>query len=130
MLKIVRLVIALGFVSLLSCSKNDDPANGNNGSISGQWVIHYYWDEKNETSDFAGYVFEFLGNGQLKAKKGSTTVTGSWQETSSKFIINFGNDPVLEEINDDWEKIERTSTLIHLEDDNPGQDDELHFVRL
>lgn len=128
-MKMLRLVIALAFVSLFSCSKNDDPSN-NNGSLSGQWVIHYYWDKKDETSDFAGYIFEFLSNGQLKATKGSNTVTGTWQETSSKFIIDFGNDPVLEEINDDWEKIERTSSFIHLEDDNPAQDDELHFVKL
>ncbi len=128
-MKVLRLITLLfTTVVLFSCSKDDKPDSP--GNLSGQWVIHYYWDEKNETSDFSGYVFEFLSNGQVKAVKNGTTVTGTWHETSEEFTIDFGNDPVLEEINDDWEKIERTSSFIHLEDDNPAQDDELHFKRL
>lgn len=56
-MKLIRLVMSPAFILFFSCSKHDDPSN-NDGSLSGQWVIHYYWDKKDETSDFAGYVFE------------------------------------------------------------------------
>ncbi len=125
-LRIISPVILFAFC--ISCSKDDKPDTP--GAISGQWIIHYYWDEKEETADFAGYVFEFLSNGQVKAVKAGNTVTGTWQETSNKFILDFGNDPVLEEINDDWAKVEHTTNFIHLEDDNPAQDDQLHFQKL
>ena len=121
-------IAAISTLLIFSCTKDNNDTT--TGSIPGQWQIHYYWDEKDETSDFAGYTFEFLSNGQVKATKSGTTVTGTWSETSSKFILNFGTDPVLGEINDDWQKIEKTSTIIKLKDDNPAQDDELHFVKL
>jgi hypothetical protein len=45
-------------------------------------------------------------------------------------IIDFGADPILSELNDDWLKIEKSATFIKLKDDNPAQDDELHFTKL
>jgi hypothetical protein len=57
-------------------------------------------------------------------------IDGTWSETSTKFIIDFGTDPILSEINDDWLKIEKTSTLMKMKDDNPAQDDELHFSKI
>jgi len=126
----LRYLPVIALFAFASCSKDDDNSTGSTTPPAGQWFIHYYWDEKDETNDFSGYTFEFLTNGQVKATKAGTTVTGSWQETTSKFIINFGTDPVLQEINDDWQKIEKTSSFLHLEDDNPAQDDELHFKKL
>ena len=126
----LRLITVLAIFVITSCSKdNNDPASSNTPP-AGQWFIHYYWDEKDETNDFSGYTFEFLNNGQLKATKAGTVVTGSWQETTQEFIINFGTDPVLQELNDDWQKVAKTADFLHLEDDNPAQDDELHFKKL
>jgi uncharacterized cupin superfamily protein len=56
-------------------------------------------------------------------------VTGTWSETSTKFTINFGSDPVLSDLNSEWLKTERTGTVIKLKDDNPSQDDQLHFIK-
>jgi hypothetical protein len=126
----LRYLPVIALFAFASCSKDDDNSTSSTTPPAGQWFIHYYWDEKDETNDFSGYTFEFLTNGQVKATKAGTTVTGSWQETTSEFIINFGTDPVLQEINDDWQKIEKTSSFLHLEDDNPAQDDELHFKKL
>jgi hypothetical protein len=36
---------------------------------------------------------------------------------------------VLSELNDEWVKIEESNTLLKLKDDNPAQDDEVHFVK-
>lgn len=131
MKKIMPLITALLIWSLISsCSKDSTSDPNNTTPPAGQWRIHYYWDEKDETSDFAGYTFEFQTGGLLKATKGATVVNGTWSETSTKLIIDFGADPVLSEINDDWQKTEKTDTFIKLKDDNPAQDDQLHFIKL
>jgi hypothetical protein len=100
-----------------------------NHDISGSWKIGFYWDEKEETSNFSEYYFMFNSGGKLMAHKGMSTYTGTWSETSTTFTIDFGNDPVLSELNDEWVKIEESNTLLKLKDDNPAQDDEVHFVK-
>ena len=72
----------------------------------------------------------FNSGGQLMAHANSgAVVTGTWSETSTKFTINFGSDPVLSDLNSEWLKTERTGTVIKLKDDNPSQDDQLHFIK-
>jgi hypothetical protein len=111
-----------------SCSKKDDvvvsPA-----PISGTWRVSLYWDKKDETSNFSGYSFSFNSGGQLVATKGSSTITGTWSESATKLIIDFGTTAVFNDINDDWQIVEKTATSIKLKDDNPLQDDQLHFVK-
>lgn len=125
-------VLALAFTALLgmgSCTKDSSTPN-DTSAPTGQWVVAFYWDEKDETTDFSGYTFEFQSGGVLKATKGSATVNGTWSETGSDFTINFSTDPVLSGLNDQWLKTEKSSTVIKLKDDNPAQDDQLHFRRL
>jgi hypothetical protein len=130
MKKLLPAILLVALLPVLSCSKDDDNNTSNTTPPTGQWRISYYWDEKDETTDFTGYSFEFLSGGVLRATRAGSVVNGTWNETSSKLIIDFGTDPVLSEINDDWQKTEKTSTSIKLKDDNKAQDDELHFVRL
>ena len=52
------------FMLCVSCSKDDNPPSTD--PVIGLWVVHYYWDEKDETDDFSGYVFEFDKSGQVK----------------------------------------------------------------
>jgi hypothetical protein len=128
--KIIRLIsIIIILLNISSCSKDNTTDPTNTTPPTGLWRIDYYWDEKDETVDFSGYTFEFQSGGVLKASKGVIFVSGTWSETTTKFIIDFGADPVLK-INDDWLKIEKSATFIKLKDDNPAQDDELHFVKL
>ena len=127
---IPALTIIILALSFNSCTKDSTTDPTNTTPPTGQWRIHYYWDEKDETSDFSGYTFDFQSGGVLKATKGVIFVNGTWSETSTKFIIDFGADPVLSELNDDWLKIDKTATFIKLKDDNPAQDDELHFTKL
>jgi hypothetical protein len=125
-------VLVIIFTMLLSssCSKKDDVAVINSTpAITGSYRISFYWDKKDETSDFAGYNFSFNAGGQATATKGGTTVKGTWSETSTKFIIDFGTDAVLSDLNDDWQIVEKTATSIKLKDDNPLQDDQVTFTK-
>lgn len=120
---------ALLLFTVVSC-KRESVNNNNTEALSGTWRINYYWDQKDETSNFAGYNFMFNSGGVLMAHGISgNTITGTWSETSTKFTINFGNDPVLSDLNSEWLKTERSGAVIKLKDDNPSQDDQLHFIK-
>jgi hypothetical protein len=124
---IVTVIILLLFVS---CSKKKDDTN-TPGSINlkeGTWRVSFYWDTKDETSDFAGYALMFGDGGVLMAHKGASMYTGTWSQTSTKLTINF-TDATLSELNDDWLITESSSSLIKLKDDNPAQDDQLHLAK-
>ena len=132
--KSFNILSALILVSLFttlqssSCSKNDDlPAIG--PAISGAWTVSTYWDKKDETGKFSGYSFVFNSGGQVVASKGAVNVNGSWSESSTKLSIDFGNDPVLGNINKNWLKVEKTATTIKLKDDNPASDERVEFIK-
>jgi hypothetical protein len=127
MKKIVAL--ALFAVLLVSCTREKGTDASNNTDLkNGTWRINYYWDQKDETSNFSGYILMFANGGVLMAHKGSAVATGTWSETSNKLIINF-SDPVLSELNNDWLFTEKTTTTLKLKEDNPAQDDQLHLVK-
>lgn len=132
----VLLVLLAGACSNSNGNDDNSPA-GNLPDVltdgTGQWKVSYYWDkDKDETSDFAGYVFNFRDNGVLEATKNGTTATGTWQHDSSsnKLIINLGGVKPLSNATDDWLLIERTDNLIKLRDDNTEHLEELYFQRI
>jgi hypothetical protein len=112
-----------------SCSKNDDIA-AIGPAVAGNWTVSLYWDKKDETSKFSGYSFAFNSGGQVIATKGSSSVNGTWGESSTKLSINFGVDPVLSTLNKDWLKEEKTATTIKLKDDNLTKDERVQFIKL
>lgn len=114
---------------LTACQKQNDDNPTTVDLTAGTWRVSYYWDEKDETSDFSSFNFMFLSNGTLMAHTSSgAAVTGTWSQTSTKLIISF-TDPVLSELNDNWMITEKTAASIKLKDDNPAQDDQLHFTK-
>ncbi len=122
-----------------ACSNSNDDNNpaGNLPDVltdgTGLWKVSYYWDkDKDETSDFAGYTFNFKSNGVLEAVKSGVTTTGTWQHNSSsnKLIINIGTTKPLTNATDDWLIQERNDNLIKLRDDNTTQLEELYFQKL
>jgi hypothetical protein len=116
-------------VLIASCTKEKRTGTTTNTDLkNGTWRINYYWDQKDETGNFSGYILMFTDGGVLMAHKGAAVATGTWSETSNKLIINF-SDPVLSKLNDDWLVTEKTATTIKMKDDNPAQDDQLHLVK-
>ena len=133
------ILLLLVTVFFLSCSSDDSNSNGTNSisSItsavaSGTWKITYYFDtDKEETSNFSGYNFTFGSNGVLTATNGTLTQTGTWSVTDSNsdddnsisdldFNIAFTSPATFLELTDDWEIIERTSTVIKIKDVSGG----------
>lgn len=125
------LLLALAFTG---CSKSsDDNATPNNTQLNGtKWVVTYFWDkDKDETSDFAGYSFEFKDNGVLIAYlPDGTTKDGLWSQSSSTLHFVISGTYTLDEMSDDWMVLEQTNTVLKLKDDNPTHLEALHFKRL
>lgn len=100
---------------------------------SGDWSITYYFDsDKDETSDYVGYVFNFGSDGVLSASNATTAASGAWSITSSDssnddsndndvdFNIVFNSPDLLEELSDDWDILKFSSTKIELIDISGG----------
>ncbi len=129
-------------VALISCSKSDDnnPSPDNSSSsvkenVPGQWKVSYYYDnDKDETSDYAGYTFEFGASGTIEATFSGQTFTGSWSNTVDdnlpRLVINIAGNDRLVELSDDWVIKSVSSDLISLEDDNTTKTEVLKFSKI
>jgi hypothetical protein len=107
-------------------------AGSSNGSTTtnpvtpgGSWkVIRYLDKDKNRTSYFTGYGFEFKSGGVITASKGTVTVQGSWKTITdsgkSKMIFSFPIQNKFDELNDDWEIILQSPTSILLKNVSGG----------
>jgi hypothetical protein len=115
-------------ITLFSCKKKNDTTT-NNTNFTGTWKISLSWDQKDETSNFTPYTFMFNSGGALMAHTSTTAITGTWSETNTRYTISFGSDPVLSKLNSNWLITEKTATTLKLKDDNPAQDDQLHFIK-
>jgi len=91
---------------------------------SGQWKISYFFNEKDETSGFAGYVQTFMANGTVSAVKGATTVSGEWETDGEigtlELKLHFESNQLFGELSDNWEVIEFSNTSIKLKDVSGG----------
>jgi hypothetical protein len=123
-MKLTRLfwVLVVGLLAF-SCDDDDDspaisPSEVSETMVSGNWRVSYYQDRDDvETSDFAGYSFTFTTGGVAVASKNATDVVGAWSTTDSsnkvKVILSFPGSP-LDELSEDWEVIQRSSTEVKL----------------
>jgi hypothetical protein len=93
---------------------------------SGTWRITYFYDDGDETSDYAGYNFTFNSDGTSVAIKNASTINGSWLTylDSGKTIFDMTfSDDTLEEIENNWQVVEFSSTIIRFKDSSVGSDD-------
>ena len=140
----IALIFTLGLFS--SCSNSDDSndnQNNNNAAEiaqietaaeTGTWRVTSFIDSgQDETNDFNGYDFTFSSNGSLSATNGVNTYNGSWSVTDSSssssssdddidFIIMFQvpDDHDFDDLNDDWDVVTHSSSLISLIDISGG----------
>ena len=134
------LAIALLFMMTIvsGCDSNDDnsatvnsPINVINTVNNGTWRITNYFDtDHDETASFNGYNFTFGNSNVLTATNGTNTYTGTWSVTDSNsnddsisdldFNIAFGLPAQFTELTDDWEIVERTASMLRLQDVSGG----------
>ena len=99
---------------------------------SGSWRISYYHEgDDDETSVYNGFVFTFNTNNTITIIRNSSTFTGTWsffEEDGVDILeIDFEDDP-LDDLDDDWELLEFSSTLIQLKEE--GDNEYLSFTKI
>lgn len=122
---IIAVVFMLNTASM--CSDDDDD-NSSGPSVSdvqqtvtsGTWrVTSFIEDDVDHTSYFTDFAFTFASSGVLTAVRNDTTHTGAWSVTDDDssgpdFNIMFTAPSNFEEISEDWDILERTSTKLRL----------------
>ena len=120
----------------------DCVANTNNDPIdisqfeedltTGVWYVDYFFDDYDETDNYAGYEFTFALDGTAQAENSGTNITGTWALLNDfKFDLFFGTNPPLDELDEDWEILEASADIIklkHISGSN-GSTDYLTFGR-
>ncbi|MEH6765464.1 MAG: hypothetical protein V7655_13255 [Aequorivita antarctica] len=120
----------------------DCVANTNNNPIdisqfeedltTGNWYVEYFFDDYDETDNYAGYEFNFGLDGTAQAIKSGTTIPGTWGLVDDfKFDLFFGTNAPLDGLDEDWEILEATSLIIKLKhiSGSDGSTDYLTFGR-
>lgn len=96
-----------------------------NALTTGDWYVTYYFDDTDETSDYADYTFNFVNDNTATATHTSGTTNGFWStaagdETALELNLNFGTLDPLDELADDWDVLEVTNDIIRLKDRSGG----------
>jgi len=92
---------------------------------TGDWYVTYFFDDVDETGDFADYVFNFATNNTATATNGANITDGTWStsagdETELELNLNFGVIDPLDELAEDWDVLEVTNDIIRLKDISGG----------
>ena len=107
---------------------DDSQSSGGNGNLSailsdGTWYVSYFYDDTNQTSVYAGYTFTFNTNGTSQAMLNGNFLNGSWSNymdgAEEKIELDYDGS-ILDELEDDWEVIEYSSTQVRLKDVSGG----------
>ena len=102
---------------------------------NGDWYITYFFDDEDETADFADYVFNYATDGTATATDTGGATNGVWftsagDETELELSLNFGVTTPLDELAEDWDVLEVTNEIIRLKDrSGDGSTDFLTFER-
>ncbi|SRX54410.1 hypothetical protein AEQU1_01420 [Aequorivita sp. CIP111184] len=120
----------------------DCVANTNNDPIdisqfeenltTGIWYVEYFFNDYDETDNYAGFEFSFTLNGTAQAVNSGTNVPGTWALVDNfKFNLFFGTNSPLDELDEDWEILEATADIIKLKhiSGSDGSTDYLTFGR-
>lgn len=133
-LNIVSLIVLV--LILFSSCKKDDSSNITDIVVSGNWKISLFQEDGSiKTSNYSGYSFIFNSNNTISATKNSQSTNGSWSsgndDSKSKLVINFGSVSPLDELNEDWEILEKSSSIIKLKhiSGGDGSIDYLNFEK-
>jgi hypothetical protein len=120
--------MAAGMIFVIGCDEDEktlSPAEQVKATLlKDTWSITYFYDEHDETSHFAGYILTFNDDGTVAAVNGPTAVNGMWSvmktNNTTKLVLDFDVAEPFDELNDDWDVIQFTHSLVQLEDVSGG----------
>ena len=126
----------LRFESDCSSGGSIDDAALVSALTTGDWYVTYFFDDTDETADFADYTFNFASDNTSTATDMNGTTNGNWSTASGDntelgLNLNFGTSIPLDELADDWDILEVTNDIIRLKDisGGDGSEDFLTFER-
>jgi len=140
--KIIGLIPFLALLFSLTLAGGCKKSEGNSSAdeqfkqtlSQGSWTVDYYFDQKEETTDFAGFLFVFKPEGTVNVTRGNINAGGSWEliveNGKRNLVLNFVTNSIVQKLNDSWIIINTSANKIELKDDNPSNFHELHFSRL
>lgn len=114
--------------TLTSCVEDDNTTlQGNPETLNtaltlpdGWRIIEFIEEGRNENTRFRDYLFVFNSNGTVTASKTGETITGTYlvfrDDGKTELSMNFPQNNVLYELNDDWYFISRNDNTIRFED--------------
>lgn len=122
---------------ILDCvaNTNEDPidiSQFEEDLTTGTWYVNYFFDDYDETDNYAGYEFTFALDGTAQGVKSGVVVNGTWALVEDfKFDLFFGTTEPLDELDEDWEIIEANAEFIKLKhiSGSDGSIDYLTFGR-
>lgn len=122
---------------ILDCvaNTNEDPidiSQFEEDLTTGTWYVDYFFDDYDETDNYAGYEFTFALDGTAQSVKSGVVVNGTWALVEDlKFDLFFGTNAPLNELDEDWEILEANAEFIKLKhiSGNDGSTDYLTFGR-
>ncbi|NAS32404.1 hypothetical protein GTQ40_15575 [Flavobacteriaceae bacterium R38] len=99
----------------------------------GEWTVALYSDSGEDvTSEFNGFVIDFLENGGVLAEGNGQLIDGSWlvrrDDGILKLGLNFGLEPPFDELNNVWKIVEVDGSRIELRDINEDNNSESVLV--
>ncbi len=99
---------------------------------TGIWYVDYFFDDYDETDNYAGYEFTFALDGTAQSVKSGVVISGTWALIENfKLDLFFGSSVPLNELDEDWEIIEANAEFIKLKhiSGSDGSIDYLTFGR-
>ncbi|WP_131459894.1 hypothetical protein [Aequorivita vladivostokensis] len=99
---------------------------------TGIWYVDYFFDDYDETDNYAGYEFTFALDGTAQSVKSGVVISGTWALVENfKLDLFFGSSVPLNELDEDWEIIEANAEFIKLKhiSGSDGSIDYLTFGR-
>ena len=116
-------IVVVLLMGSISCSKSVDL--NNEPDIPATWLISYFYDQQDLTADYSTFYFMFNKDGSVMAHQGPQMTIGAWQESGAVFKINFPSNEWLIKLNQDWQIVEKTNSIIKLK----ASGRQLHFVK-
>lgn len=102
--------------------------------MDGEWIVALYdEDGDNQTSDYNGFVLDFMENGTVRADNGSDVIEGTWQANGEEeLVLDFGTQVPFDEFNDEWDVVDAQEFRVEVIDISGGNGgtDTLVFEKL